>query len=59
MIRLHKSDPYFEEIFQLIQNSIPTGPQPVITPSLGSSPGLDEQNDFGIIVVSPEGPGTP
>jgi len=56
VIRLHKGDPYFDDLFQLIKNHIPTGPKPVITPGPGPGPGPDGDDDFGIIVVSPEGP---
>lgn len=54
VIRLRKGDPYFDDLFKLIQNYIPTGPKPTITP--GPFPGGDDDDDFGIIVVSPEGP---
>lgn len=56
VIRLHKGDPYFEDLFQLIRNHMPTDPKPVITPGPGPGPGDPEGDDFGIIVVSPEGP---
>jgi hypothetical protein len=56
IIRLHENDPYFDELFQLIQNFIPTGPIPVITPGPIDG-GAGEDEDFGVIVVSPEGTG--
>lgn len=52
LIRLSEGDPYFDDLLNLIKNYVPTGPKPVITPS-----GNDD--DFGIIVVSPEGPTNP
>lgn len=57
VIRLREGDPYYDDLFQLIQNYIPTGPKPVITPGPGPGPGPGdpEDDDFGIIVVSPEG----
>lgn len=53
VIRLRKGDPYFDDLFNLIKNYIPTGPKPVITPG---GPFGDDDDDLGIIVVSPEGP---
>lgn len=47
VLRLRKTDPFFDVLFDRIKNDMPTGPQPVITPDPG--------DDFGIIVVSPEG----
>lgn len=54
VIRLQKGDPYFDDLFDLIQNYIPDGPSPVITP--GGPFSGDDGDDFGIIVVSPELP---
>mgnify|MGYP001550716837 CR=1 FL=1 len=56
VITLSKTDPEFDAVFDLIKNVIPIGLQPpVITPGTpGPVPGPDD--DFGIIVVSPEGP---
>lgn len=56
VLRLSKGDPYFDDLFQLIRNYVPDGPKPVITPGPGpgTRPGPDD-DDFGIIVVSPEG----
>ncbi len=51
VIRLHRGDPLFDDLFDLIKNVTPSGPSPVITP--GGPGGGD---DFGVIVVSPEGP---
>lgn len=55
VLRLHRNDPAFDTIFNLIKNFIPTEtrpgfikiPAPEITPE-----------DTGVIVVSPEGPGS-
>ncbi|HKK19400.1 MAG TPA: FecR domain-containing protein [Opitutales bacterium] len=57
VLRLRKSDPYFDDLLQIIKNYAPTGPKPVITPGPGPGPGPGdpEDDDFGIIVVSPEG----
>ena len=54
-LRLRRTDPFFDDLVQLTKNFVPTDPPPAITP--GSGPGLDDTNDdFGVIVVSPEGP---
>ena len=54
VIRLREGDPYFDDLFDLIKNFIPDGPQPVITPGPGPGPGPGPDDDLGIIVVSPE-----
>lgn len=53
--RVQKGDPAFDDLFSLIENTDPTGPKPVITPAPTSGPSGDVDDDFGIIVVSPEG----
>jgi hypothetical protein len=56
VIRLHENDPYFDDLFELIKNFIPTGPVPVITPgSIDGVGGDEEDEDFGVIIVSPGG----
>jgi len=60
VIRLHVNDPYFDDLFDLLKNYIPTGPRPVITP--GGKPDNDNDDDDDndddgdLIIVSPEGP---
>lgn len=56
VIRIHQDDPYFEDLFDIIENYIPTGPAPVITPGGFGDDDDDDDDDFGVIVVSPEGP---
>lgn len=55
ILRLRKGQPGFDELFDLIENTDPTKTQPVVTP--GPVPGSSdpEDDDFGIIVSSPEG----
>ena len=55
ILRLRKGQPGFDELFDLIENTDPTKTQPVITP--GPVPGSSdpEDDDFGMIVSSPEG----
>lgn len=48
IIRIGRTDPAFDDLVKLIQNYQSGDPDPQITP-----------DDFGIIVVSPEGPGGP
>lgn len=54
VIRLSKDDPLFDDLISLLSNYLPTGPTPVITPGTPGPLG-DGDDDFGIIVVSPEG----
>jgi hypothetical protein len=56
-IRIQKGDPYFDTLFQMIKNIVPTGPRPVITPNAPTGASGNEDDDLGIIVVSPEGGG--
>lgn len=56
ILRISEGDPYYDDLFELIRNYVPTGPQPVITPAAPSGGSGNEDDDLGIIVVSPEGP---
>ncbi len=56
IIRLHRNDPLFDTLFSIIENYEPTGPKPVIMPGPPPGVGGGADDDFGIIVVSPEGP---
>ncbi len=56
IIRLQRTDPLFDDLIRLLINFIPTDPLPVITPGPGPIPGPGPDEDFGVIVVSPEGP---
>jgi len=54
VIRLHRTDPYFGALFNLMKNYIPTNPRPgfIPLPPLQITP-----EDGGVIVVSPENQG--
>jgi hypothetical protein len=57
VIRLRDEDPYFNDLFDRVENYLPEGPQPVITPGPSpDGPGPEPDDDLGIIVVSPETP---
>ena len=57
ILRLQRTDPFYDDLVQLIKNYLPTDPPPTITPGPGPGPGPDDDDDdFGVIVVSPEGP---
>jgi hypothetical protein len=62
ILRIRKGQPGFDDLLSVIENTNPTGPKPVITPGPGTSPtgkGDPKDDDFGIIVVSPEGQSNP
>lgn len=56
VLRLRKGQPGFDGLFNLIENTKPTGSKPVVTPGPVPGTGDPDGDDFGIIVVSPEGP---
>jgi hypothetical protein len=61
-LTIDRGDPGFNQLFDLIKNIAPTGPRPVITPAPPTGPGGNEDNDdnnLGIIIVSPEGQSQP
>lgn len=55
VLTIAKGDPGFDQLLKLIQNIKPTGPKPVITPGPATGGSGNEDDDLGIIVVSPEG----
>ena len=60
IVRLQKTDPYFDILIKNNKNVDPTDPAP--TPTPGPKPGPDDDDDDDdaedVIVVSPEGPAT-
>lgn len=59
VLRIGKDDPFYDELFSVIEDYLPDGPKPVLSPGkpLGIDIDDDGEDDIGIIVVSPEGPG--
>jgi hypothetical protein len=53
IIRLQRTDPFFDDLIKEDKNTDPKTPTPTVTP--GPTPGTGDDDDFGII-VSPEGP---